>query len=199
MADLMDAAYESSHYLTFRERIDLATGSISGITYMHQLTPRPYLHCDIRSTNIMVTRDMVAKVGDFGASHVINSSMSIGPVSGDYLAPERMPRVNGTALSSTLQSDVYSLGVTLVELFIGVAPIPDDRPNQIEQISDDRLQDMCKTMTANNPAERPAAADCLHTLLSLKQTQQYKELIGRRLVRGLSDGQKMSVDDSTYV
>ena len=46
-----------------------------------------------------------------------------------YLAAERMPRGEGTAASN----DVYSLGVTLIEIFSGV--FPDERQTQVDVLS----------------------------------------------------------------
>jgi hypothetical protein len=193
--DLIDAAHASSCYLSYREQIDIATGTIAGIVYMHQLQPNPYVHCDIRSTNVMVTRDMVAKVGDLGASHVIDSSLSLGPLSIEYVAPERMPRPDGTSAQSTCESDIYSLGVYLIELFTGEIPIPEERNSQLERIKSDVLVDVCSLMVSLDPSERPSAKDCFIVMERRKETGDYKVLPGRRLVKGHQDREQMSLTD----
>ena len=200
VSDLMGAAHISSHYLSFREQIDVAIGSTAGIAYMHRLQPKPYIHSDIRSNNVMVTRDMMAKVGDLGASHVIESSLSIGPLSIEYLAPERMPGQSGTSTRSTCQSDVYSLGVYLTELFIGCPPIPADRNSRLEQIENDAMMDLCTLMTSDDPSQRPSVQDCFSRIERQKEMSEYKMLPGRRMVKGHLDGQeKMSLIDHVYV
>ena len=197
--DLVEAAHKSSHYLSRREQIDVAIGTTAGIVYMHQLRPKPYVHCDIRPTNVMVTRDMVAKVGDLGASHVIQSSLSMGPVSIEYVAPERMPKADGTSTRSTCQSDIYSLGVSLIELFIGVTPIPAHRNKQILSIENGSMQDLCTLMTSVDPSQRPSAQECFDMIQRQKETSAYKERPGRRVVKGHLDGQTMSLVDQLYV
>ena len=200
VSDLIEAAHASCHYLSYREQIDLAIGSTAGIAYMHQLQPEPYVHSDIRSSNVMVTRDMVAKVGDLGASHVINSSLSVGPLSIEYVAPERMPRPNGMCARSTCQSDIYSLGVYLIELFNGLLPSPADRNSQLEQIKNDAMIDLCTLMTSTDPSQRPTAQHCFNLLDWQKEKSEYKMPPGRRLVKGHLDGQeKMSLIDHVYV
>ena len=118
--DVITAAHNSGQYLTFREQIDLTIGSLSGILYLHMAKPNAILHGDVRPTNTLVSSVMVAKVGDLGTAHIIGASVSAGPVSIEYIAPERMPK-QGRAPHNTSQADIYgTIGVTLAELFSGM-------------------------------------------------------------------------------
>jgi serine/threonine protein kinase len=197
-AALIKAAHASSNYLRYlslREQIDVAGNIAAAITYMHQLRPKPYVHCDIRSTNVMVTSTMVAKVGDLGASHVLDSTKSMGALSCEYIAPERMPGHDGSSPRSSRESDVYSLGVTLIELFTGLTPIPDDRKNQLHLIKHVDLLSMCRGMIREKPGERLLALECLDILMKQKAGESYKMLPGRRAVRGNLEGETMSIVD----
>ena len=165
VVEVIDAAHYSESYLTNFEQISIAVDMASGIAYLHQLRPKPYVHSDIRSTNVFVTKDMTAKVGDLGASHALESSRSIGPLSRQYIAPERMPRVDGTAAHSSLESDVFSLGVTLIELFTGEAPIPDDRHRQLDRLAKRReLYELCSRMISDERTARPKVQSCFGIL-----------------------------------
>ncbi|XP_062512804.1 uncharacterized protein LOC134188650 [Corticium candelabrum] len=198
LSDLMKAAHASKSYhcyLSFREQIDVATDTTAAITYMHRLRPQPYVHCDIRTTNVMITRDMVAKVGDLGASHIINSSKSLGALSPEYCAPEKLPRSDGSSARSTRESDVYSLGVTLTELFTGLSPIPAERQNQIRKIKNPDLLDMCLQMTHDRPAERPTAEMAFTILINQKSVDLYRSIGGRRTVKGNLEGEDMYLVD----
>ena len=202
LSDLMKAARASKSfccYLSFREQIDVAKDTTAAITYMHRLRPQPYVHCDIRATNVMITRDMVAKVGDLGASHVVNSSTSLGALSPEYCAPEKFPRSDGSSACSTRESDVYSLGVTLTELFTGLSPIPTERRSQIRKINSAALLDMCLRMTHDTPAERPTAEMAFNVLTTQKSTGPYKSIPGRRTVRGNLEGESMNLVDFMHI
>ena len=59
---------------------------------------------------------MRAKIGDLGAAHFTDGSLSVGPMNTLYVAPERLAN---NALPNRQQADVYSMGVSLGELFTG--------------------------------------------------------------------------------
>ncbi|XP_065842785.1 uncharacterized protein [Oscarella lobularis] len=187
--EVIKAAHSSGYYLTPYEQLSIATETTSGIAYLQQIRPEPYVHCDIRPTNVLVTRDMKVKVGDLGAARLIESSLSAGALSLPYLAPERSRRADGTAASSTLSSDVYSLGVTLIEIFTGKCPIPEDRLTQLQDIADLRLQELCKCMITTNSADRPSAQECFGYLKDVATDTSirgvaYSLLPAKRLVKG---------------
>ena len=181
--EVIDAAHTSDSYLTVFEQLYIAVGMTSGIAYLHQLSPRPYVHSDIRSSNVLVTQDMKVKVGDLGAAHLLASSKSVGPLSSQYLAPERMPRDDGAASHSTLKSDVFSLGVTLIEIFTGRAPIPAERQTQLRALGTrDKLYGLCSKMIAADAASRPSARQCCELL----NEDEEDELIKRNAGNGSS-------------
>ena len=187
LEELIKVAKDSGFYLTLREQVHLAEGTTAGITYLHQLQPTPYVHCDIRPSNILVSRDMSAKVGDLGASHIVGASTSAGPLSGNYIAPERIGD-EGQRSQSSPSSDVYSLGVTLTDLFTGEAAVPSKRDEQLAVIANYDLQDLCIEATLAIPRERPAAAHMLVRLQQQKSTDEFLRCPVRRLVLGKVEG-----------
>ena len=165
VSEVITSAHASSSYLTIYEQLSIAMDMTSGIAYLHQIRPRAYVHGDIRPSNILVSRDMKVKVGDLGAAHLIESSLSAGPLSLQYLAPERAPRSDGTAASSTLLSDVYSVGVSLIEIFTGAGPVPEVRQTQLDALaSRQNLFMLCSQLICRDPANRPPAQSCFETL-----------------------------------
>ncbi|XP_065842006.1 uncharacterized protein [Oscarella lobularis] len=162
VSEVIDAAHSSSCYLFHYEQLSIVVEMTSAIAYLHGLQPRPYVHADIRPTNVLVTRDMKVKVADLGAAHLVESSKSAGPLSPKYVAPERMPPASGR---SSLPSDVYSLGVSLIEIFTGVGPIPEERNGQLLPMRNRRrLHVICSRMISNE-RERPTSAECLAVLI----------------------------------
>ncbi|XP_065845457.1 probable serine/threonine-protein kinase DDB_G0281745 isoform X2 [Oscarella lobularis] len=80
-ASLSDIIAAAGGRLCLREQVDVAMGCSSGICYLHGLG---ILHGGIRSTNIVVTSLMEAKIFDLGAARFSEvSSLSAGPMSAD--------------------------------------------------------------------------------------------------------------------
>ena len=190
ISEVMDAAHSSGSYLSNYEQLSIAVETTSAITYLHKLHPRPYVHGDIRPTNVLVTRDMRVKVADLGSAHLLDSSLSTGPMSPQYVAPERLQPMPA---HSSLSTDVYSLGVSLIEIFTGLAPIPDERNGQLSrllEVNRVQLHKICVRMIGGQDG-RPQSSECLDAL-----TGEIAELLSlgtppmKRLVKGTFDGER---------
>ena len=202
VSEVMDAAHSSGSYLSIYEQLSIAVEITSAITYLHELHPRPYVHGDIRPTNVLITRDMRVKVADLGSAHLLDSSLSSGPVSAPYVAPERLPP---TSQRSSLPSDVYSLGVSLIEIFIGVGPIPEERSGQLSRMMNRaQLHAICSRMIAGKDRERnrPTSGEALAVLkreisqlLSLGIPAMKRLVKGKFLVEGDNRRHVVSLSD----
>ena len=117
--------------LDFRTSIPIA----EAVSYMLQLTSALYyahqhniIHRDIKPQNIYVMPDGTIKLGDFGiaqADGVDDSLTSTSEIVGSvhYLAPEI-----SQGKPASIQSDIYSAGVTFYELLTGHVPFDKDTP-----------------------------------------------------------------------
>lgn len=95
---------------------------IKGLTYLRDTLN--IMHRDIKPSNILVNSSGQVKICDFGVSgQLINSIAQTFVGTKHYMSPERL---QGKAY--TVQSDIWSLGLTLVELALGVYPIPQQDP-----------------------------------------------------------------------
>ena len=182
LKDVINAALRS-RYLSMREQVDIAVGCLCGVMYLHQLQPA-LLHGDIRSTNILISKTMQAKIGDLGSCRFSNESLSVGPLSPQYIAPERVVEGRAAAPSNTTEADMYSLGVTFVELFTGVATERKLRERQFRAVPYVPLQDICYAMAEENPRDRISAAAALMQVNAVKQNDEYTSCPPKRMVKG---------------
>ena len=180
---LCDVVEAADGELTLREQVDLSVGCSSGINYLHALH---ILHGDIRSTNVVVTPLMEAKLCDLGAARFAEaSSLSAGPLSPEYLAPERFD----LSQHNTKMSDVYSLGVTFVELMTGEQPAAKKRMAQATSVRHPIIRRLGLEMIDVDRSKRPSAADCLARLEGIqKSDEDYKSCSAKRMVKGKMHG-----------
>ena len=132
--------YIANEYIrgqTMKDMLDFRTSiPISeAVSYMLQLTSALFyahqhniIHRDIKPQNIFVMPDGTIKLGDFGIAQaegvddgLTKTSEIVGSV--HYLAPEI-----SQGKPASIQSDIYSAGVTFYELLTGHVPFDKDTP-----------------------------------------------------------------------
>ena len=113
--------------LTLSEVIDIMLQITDGLSVAHDAY---IIHRDIKPQNIMILDSGLVKITDFGIAMAMNSTQltQTNSVMGSvhYLPPEQ---ANGKG--STLQSDIYSMGILMYELLTGELPYKGDNAVEI--------------------------------------------------------------------
>jgi len=97
---------------------------VSALHYLHQQLR--VIHRDVKPSNILVDKTGCVKLCDFGISAYLIDSIARTRDAGtsNYLAPERIDPEGGSSPSYGVKADVWSLGITLLEVAEGVFPYP---------------------------------------------------------------------------
>lgn len=113
--------------LTVSEVVDIMLQITDGLSVAHDSY---IIHRDIKPQNIMIQENGVVKITDFGIAMAMNAAQltQTNSVMGSvhYLPPEQ---ANGKG--STLQSDIYSMGILMYELLTGKLPYKGDNAVEI--------------------------------------------------------------------
>lgn len=111
------------HKVEIKTKIFVAQQVVDAVSYLHEQSPQ-IIHQDIKPANVLtstVNDSLTAKLCDLGLARIrsadLTSKTSLVPAAGtpEYMAPEVF-LIRGKATSAT---DVWSVGITLTELFSG--------------------------------------------------------------------------------
>lgn len=113
--------------LTTEEAVDIMLQVTDGMACAHDSY---IIHRDIKPQNIMILENGLVKITDFGIAMALNSTQltQTNSVMGSvhYLPPEQ-----ASGKGSTIQSDVYSMGILFYELLTGTLPYKGDNAVEI--------------------------------------------------------------------
>ena len=123
--------------IPFSETVSIMLDVAEGLAYLHQQNP-PIVHRDVASKNILLTKERQAKIADVGLAKVLpkDEKKYCSPVPGTpvYAAPETfyqdydprfpMSRKGRSRVEYGTKIDIFSLGITLMEVINGKLPDP---------------------------------------------------------------------------
>jgi len=114
-------AYENGYKIPEDILGKIANAVVNALHYLQ--TKLSVIHRDVKPSNILISRQGQVKMCDFGISGYLVDSVAKTIEAGckPYMAPERInPEKNQTGYD--IRSDVWSLGITMIELATGSFP-----------------------------------------------------------------------------
>ncbi|CAB4015395.1 dual specificity mitogen-activated kinase kinase 1 [Paramuricea clavata] len=109
---------------------------LKGLSYLRE--NHKIIHRDVKPSNILISSRGEIKLCDFGVSGQLIDSMANSFVgTRSYMAPERL---QGNIYS--IQSDIWSFGLSLVEMALGRYPVPPPNPEDIDKVFTGEIPDL---------------------------------------------------------
>jgi serine/threonine protein kinase len=168
----------------------LALSIIRGLEYAHSAG---VVHLDLKTENVLIGRDGVPKIADFGIAQLIDPSKAQTPLSGLVIRGtfRSMSPEQTLASPADTRSDLFSFGTLLYELFGGVSPfhvrgnaaetirrIREYHPLPLRELRADvpaALSELVAQLHRKDPADRPRSTRDVEVVL--------RELLERRARR----------------
>ncbi|KAI4351011.1 hypothetical protein L6164_005405 [Bauhinia variegata] len=171
--------HRPNNQLDERKRLRMALDAARGMNYLHTCSPT-IVHRDLKSPNLLVDKNWVVKVCDFGLSRMKHSTfLSSRSTAGtaEWMAPEVLRNE-----PSNEKCDVYSYGVILWELSTLQQPWGGMNPMQvvgavgfqhrrldIPENMDPAIADIIRKCWETDPKLRPSFAEIMATLKPLQR------------------------------
>ncbi|KAF7809038.1 receptor-like protein kinase FERONIA [Senna tora] len=153
--------------LSWIQRLEICIGVARGLHYLHTGTENKIIHRDIKTSNILLDHNWVAKISDFGLSKASNTTLVSTNIKGSvgYLDPEyfRYHKL-------TEKSDVYSFGVVLLEVVSArpaVSLVEDDEHGNLADWAQYCWENNITAQLVDPDLEKKIAAECFELYIGL--------------------------------
>ncbi|KAH6814995.1 Leucine-rich repeat protein kinase family protein [Perilla frutescens var. hirtella] len=134
--------------LSWSARLKIMKGVAKGLVYLHECSPKKYVHGDLKPSNILLGHDMESKISDFGLGRLANIAGG-SPMQSSRMVSEKAQRGQQSSAASDVATftstasfgsyyqapealkavkpsqkwDIYSYGMILLEMITGRTPL----------------------------------------------------------------------------
>lgn len=162
--------------ITLDRAVDIMTVACEALAYAHD---QDIIHRDVKPDNIMVLRNGLVKLTDFGLAAIVTERgvTQTGTVMGTfyYMSPEQ---ARGEKLDA--RSDIFSLGATFYEMLTGQPPFPGESPAAV----------LSKILNSDPPQVQGLPPHVSRTLgRCLRKQPQYRFQNAREIIASLRAGE----------
>lgn len=191
----LDTLLKRNGRLKERYVVKFIKQTVAGLMYLHNEVS--VVHRDLKLGNLFLDSQLNVKIGDFGLSAVIKDGEKKVTMCGtpNYIAPEVL---FGKASGHSFEADVWSLGVIIYTLLVGVPPFQKKSVEEIYKmiklnnyifpadcdLSSEAI-DLITQILHTNPFERPTLEQIVqHRFLSKKEhflLRMYRNLVANRV------------------
>lgn len=160
LLEFMDkGSLEGAHVWKEQQLADLSRQILSGLAYLHG---RHIVHRDIKPSNLLINSAKNVKIADFGVSRILAQTMdpcnsSVGTIA--YMSPERINTDLNHGQYNGYAGDIWSLGVSILEFYLGRFPFPVSRQGDWASL-------MCAICMAQPPEAPPTASPEFRNFIS---------------------------------
>ena len=127
---------------------------------------------------------MREKIGDLGAARFQDSSLSVGLLSSQCTS---LVRFDVPTRPKSKATDMYSMGVTMCEVFTADFPDREQRMDQVLLIRQIDVRSVCKHLMRDDHVTRPTVAKARHVIGRIRETDEYKACLSERMRKGKMD------------
>ena len=177
--------------IIFQKQVSILHDVSTGLSFLHSHKPK-ILHRDLSSNNVLLTNQLVAKIGDLGVAKVVRSDnrqtkskLTKAPGTVDFMPPEALE--DNPVYDTPI--DVFSFGGIALHVFSEEWPTPSGqimtdpvteelvalseakrRRKYLDKMTDEAaaLRDTVERCLSNNPKKRPVIQEVSSFIVTFK-------------------------------
>ena len=114
----IDDLLKKKSKIPVRLAVEILYQLVTAIEFLHSM-PQPIIHRDLKPANILLTKDNMVKIADFGWADIMHNKKTTITVAGTYpyLAPEIIKKKGYST-----PVDIWMLGIIFFEMISGKTP-----------------------------------------------------------------------------